>query len=237
MQPAPYRPQPHHGHQIVDIHHYVVCRHRVEVEISPGRIELSFGDEKWVNPINTQMRFEATVYNSERGVNWSVRDLAGNPGAGSIDAAGLYRAPSKSGRPNGFTEIVVATAKEDPLRKAFAWVTLLGEGPAPAPTPSIAILPKSAHLYYQTGLHNAYIDGSNKQQAFRATIRDSNLTVVEWLVDGILQPGQTGPSFLYLTAGAGAPRIVTVRARIKNDPLSTFDEARVNTLNYFWPGL
>ena len=45
-----------------------------------------------------------------------------------FDPTGLYRAPDKGTLPTGTTDVVVATARADPLRKAFAWVTLVGLG-------------------------------------------------------------------------------------------------------------
>ncbi|MCP5072696.1 MAG: hypothetical protein GY947_05285 [Rhodobacteraceae bacterium] len=226
-----------HKGSVTDIYHHMVCRHRVEVEVWPARVELNFGDERWANPITSQMRFEATAYNTDRGVNWSVRDPAGNPGAGSIDQSGLYKAPPKGGLASGLTDIVVVSAKEDPLRKAFAWVTLLGSGPAPAPEPQVEVLPKVAHLYYPNGHHNAYIDDSNKMQIFRASIRDSAQTDLRWLVNGVPDPaGTTAPWFQY-KATSGSPQMMTIRVEIKNLMPVVFDEAKIIQLNYDWPGL
>ena len=120
----------------------VVWRQRVEVALQPPRAQLYFQDERWIDPIDTQLRFEALVHNSDRGVTWQVLAPDGGPGQGTIDAAGLYRAPDKGGLASGTTDVVVATARADPLRKAFAWVTLVGLGPLPAPPPEIAIWPK-----------------------------------------------------------------------------------------------
>ena len=97
--------------------------------------ELYFHDERWIDSVNTQLRFEATVFNSDRGSTWEVASPSGGPGAGTISATGLYQAPNKGALASGTTDIVVATARDDPLRKAYAWVTLLGLGPLPAPEP------------------------------------------------------------------------------------------------------
>lgn len=236
MRPAPCQGAVRRCDRVTDVIHHVICRHQVEVQVWPARAELNFKDEKWVNPINTQIRFEATVYNSTAGVTWEILDLAGDPGAGAIDASGRYQAPVKGSLPSGVTDIVVATAIEDPLRKAFAWVTLLGEGPEPMPQPSIEVWPRWATLYYPQGHHNAYIDDSNKMQLFRATLRHSATAEVEWLVDGALQGGLNEPWFLYQASGAGGTKQVTVRGRIKSQP-AVHDEARVILLNYNWPGL
>src|SRR3569833_74990 len=115
----------------------VVCKHQVEIEVWPPRAQASFGDDWTADPATSQVRFEADVYNSSQGHTWSVRALDGSAGKGSIDASGLYRAPPKGLLASGTTELVVATAREDPLRTAFAWVTLVGVGPKPAPIQEI----------------------------------------------------------------------------------------------------
>jgi hypothetical protein len=224
----------------VDVIHHIECRHRIEVEVSPPRAELYFADERWTDRIDTQIRFEATVFNSDRGVHWQVYAADGGTGAGSIDATGLYRAPAKGSLTSGHTDVVVATSVEDPLRKAYAWVTVVGEGPLPTPQPRIEIWPKRASLYYGGWYDNAYIDDSNKQQLFRATLWHSADQTVEWLVDGSLQlaqPNVMAQSFVYEAPGSGPdqqPKIV--RVRIKSNP-GVYDEAQLVLLNYVWPGL
>lgn len=240
MKLVPRGGSPQAGHCVTDVIHHVACRHQVEVEVWPARAEVYYRDDRAVNPINTQVRFEATLYNATYGgVNWEVRDLGGGAGAGSIDASGLYRAPLKGSLPSGFTDVVVATAAEDPLRKAYAWVTLVGDGPAPAPQPTILIWPKSLYLYYpgnsSANDRNEFIDWSNTMQVFRATLADSPTSEVEWLVDGVLKPNPL-PSelFRYEVTGAGSTKIVVVTARIKAQP-SIKDEAKVVQINYTWP--
>jgi hypothetical protein len=217
-----------------DIYHRVECRHQVEIEVWPARAELNFGDEWTANPISTQTRFEAIAYNSDQGNLWEVRALDGSPGLGAIDAGGVYRAPAKGALPNGFTEIIVATSREDRLRKAYAWVTLVGVGPKPAAVPSVEIWPKRATLYYWQGANNNYIDDCNKVRQFEATPRDSPSTDVEWLVDGMPQ-SSTGQWFLYQSPINGGTRIVTVRACLAAQQ-EIFDDASVLLLNYNWPG-
>ena len=224
----------------VDVVHHIVCRHQVEVEVWPPRAELYFGDERWTDLVNTQIRFEATVINSDRGVQWHVHDATGGPGAGSIDATGLYQAPPKGGLKSGHTDVVVATSIEDPLRKAYAWITLVGEGPLKAPDARIEIRPKRVNLYYDSMRDNAYIDDSNKMQLFRADVWNSADETVEWLVNGALQPAQplvVPQGFLYKAPSLGSDMVaVLVRARIKSKP-DVYDEAQVVLLNYDWPGL
>ena len=219
---------------ITDVYHRIVCRHQVEIEVRPARVELNFGDEWTANPIETQARFEAVVYNSDRGCIWEVRDLQGNPGLGAIDASGLYRAPPKNALPSGYTEIVVATAREDGLRKACAWVTLVGVGARPAAAASLEVWPKRVNLYFHQGSNNNYIDSSNKMRQFEATVRDSAAAAIQWAVDGVVQPG-TAPTFLYVAPLAGVQHTVTVRASLQAHP-AVFDEAKVLLLNYGWPG-
>lgn len=216
--------------------HHVVARHRVEVEVRPAAVELAFRDEAWVNPVETEFRFAALLYNSDRGVSWEVLNSAGGPGAGTIDQQGLYRAPLKGVLPSGTTDIVVASATEDPLRRAFAWVTVLGDGPAPVPAPVIELWPRRAHLYYQQGHHNAYIDDSNKRQLFSATIANSAANSIDWLVDGVVKASGTEPTFLYVAPDNGGTQMIDVRARLSAQP-AVFDDAKVIQLNYVWPGL
>jgi hypothetical protein len=69
---------------------------------------------------------------------------------------------------------------------------------------------------------------------FKAAVRNSASAAIEWLVDGVLQPG-TNPWFLYKVNGSGATKVVTVRARLQSQP-AIFDDAQVLQLNYLWPG-
>ena len=221
-----------------------LCRCPVEVALAPPRAELYFHDERWIDPINTQLRFEATVFNSDRGATWEVVAPSGGPGAGSIDATGLYQAPDKGTLASGATDIVVATARADPLRKAYAWVTLVGRGPLPAPEPTLEIWPKHATLYYWTGDDNSYIDGSNKLRLFRAFPRHAPNPAVTWSVNAgmgtvVPSPADTrwctylapnaGPS-----AGPGAAPVASITATLTANPAVTAD-ARIVLLNYAWP--
>jgi hypothetical protein len=223
----------YHGHA-GDAARHIVCRHRVEIEVWPARAEINFQDEWTANPIDTQIRFEAQIYNSDQGYLWEVRDINGNPGQGSIDVSGLYRAPAKGSLTNGTTEIVVATAREDRLRKAYAWVTLVGVGPQPAPLPEVAIWPKRLELYFFQGADNSYIDDCNKEREFSAAVYDSSSTV-QWLLNGTLQ-GTVGPWFSYQAPNTGGTQTVTLQARLQSQP-SVYDEAKILLRNYNWPGL
>ncbi|HET6183638.1 MAG TPA: hypothetical protein VFA03_08590 [Acetobacteraceae bacterium] len=227
--------RPRQDFQIV---HHIVCRHRVEVEVCPPRAELYFHDERWIDPIDTQLRFEAIVYNSDRGVTWQVLAPDGGPGQGTIDATGLYQAPDKGGLASGTTDVVVATARGDPLRKAFAWVTLVGRGPLPAPVPRLEIWPKVATLYYQQGADNSYIDDRNKLRVFRAFPRHAAGSAVNWSVTGgainVVGPDSTFATYVAPLSGGDAEQTVT--ATLASDP-SVVDHAKIILLNYNWPGL
>jgi hypothetical protein len=223
----------------VDVIHHVVCRHRVEVEVWPPRAEVSFRDERAANPIDTQVRFEAAVVNATTpGVSWDVRGVNGGPGAGSIDAAGLYRAPQKGALPNGFTDVVVATSLDDPLRKAYAWVTLVGVGPAPDPQPRIALVPETAHVYYPqdtAGSRNEFIDASNNMQLFKALVWNTPGQLVDWLVDGAaVATLPSSVSFRYVPPTSGSDREVAVRARLTARP-TVHDDGKLMLINYRWP--
>lgn len=222
--------------------HHIVCQHQVEIEVWPAEVEVYFQDERHVDPLNTQVRFDAVVYNAPSGkVDWSVQRVDGGPGAGSIDPTGLYFAPPKGALPHGTTDIVVATAADDPLRKAFARVSLVGEGPEPPAEPKLEIYPRQVYLYYRynqlAGQYNEYIDESNKMQLFRALIRNSDSTQVNWKVDGGVAPGAGNePWYLYKAPDFGSTREVTIEASLQADP-GIQSEARVIQINYRWPDI
>lgn len=224
----------HHPCRKIPVH----CHPRVGVAVQPPNAELYFRDERWIDPINTQIRFEALLYNSDRGVTWQVLAPDGGPGHGTVDATGLYRAPDKGGLESGTTDIVVVTARADPLRKAAAWVTLVGEGPLPAPAPRIEIWPKLVTLYYMNNDDNAYIDDSNKLRMFRAFPRHpANLAVTWSATQGAVTPGFPDTRWCTYTApNNGGTAEATITAKLAADPTVT-DDARVVLLNYNWPGL
>ena len=171
-------------------------------------------------------------------VHWEVLAPSGLAGAGTIDITGRYLAPPKDGLPSGLTDLVVATSVENPLRKAFAWVTLVGVGPAAELPPQIAIRPKSVYLYYpqngSAGDRNEFIDASNTMQVFRASVQHTNAPV-EWLVNGVVT-ANPAPSdlFLYRVNGSGVTSVVVIGARVSGQP-AVKDEAKVVQINYRWP--
>lgn len=219
------------------MHQHVICRHQVEVEINPASGTVYFSDERYVNPVNTQLRFSANVYNAKNSnVTWQVVDMYGNPGAGTIDPSGLYQAPVKGGLLHGHTELVIATARADPTRRAFAKVTLVGVGPEEKPHPRLEVYPQLAQLYYQggSGVYNQYIDTSNKRQQFRALTRHTTSSAVTWSITG---PGTISPDGLYTAPASGTTAaVVHVHAQLNEDS-SVKRDARIILLNYFWPGI
>ena len=219
-------------------HHHIICEHQIEIEVWPACAEVYFQDEAHCDPANTQVRFDAIVHNAPScAVLWKVCSLGGGPGMGSIDASGLYTAPPKGDLLNGDTEIIVATAADDPFRQARAFVTLIGRGPEPPPPPSIMVLPKRANVYYRTGENNDYIDKSNTRQVFRALVANSDSSV-DWQVNHTTVLA-ADPSHLFCytpTANSGSDTVVTITAMLSSQN-AVKDEAKVVLVNYKWPGI
>jgi hypothetical protein len=212
----------------------VICQHRVEVEVWPAAAEVSFRDERFAQPLEAQVQFSAFVYNAPSNrVTWQVLDVQGGPGAGSIDAAGLYLAPDKGSLPFGLTDIVVATSADDHFRKAFARVAIVGLGPEPKPAPTVEVYPHRTYLYYPSGYNNDYIDGCNKMQLFRAMVCHADPALVEWSISGVSV--HTGPEYLF-TSG-GWPSAVRIDATVPATTPPVADWATVTLLNYTWPGI
>lgn len=223
------------------VHHHIVCEHQIEIEVWPANAEIYFQDERYADPANTQVRFDAVVYNAPTSrVLWQVTGPHGGPGAGSIDDTGLYKAPPKDSIPHGHTDLIVATSADNPLRRAFAQVVLIGRGPEPKPLPKLEISPKQIYLYYRQGDHskghyNEFIDESNTKQLFRAAIYHSGLTEVEWFVDGLSK--KVGDAwYLYEASGSGPSKTVHIKAQLTGDT-TVRDESEVILINYSWPGI
>lgn len=228
-------------HRLMCHHHHIICEHQIEIEVWPACAEVYFQDEAHCNPANTQVRFDAIVYNApSSAVLWKVCNLDGGPGKGTIDKSGLYTAPPKDGKDgllNGDTEIIVAAAADDPFRQARAFVTLIGRGPEPPPSPSIMVLPKRVNLYYRTGENNDYIDESNTRQVFRALVANSESSI-DWQVNHTTVVS-ADPSYLFCyipAANSGSDAVVTITAMLSSQN-AVKDEARVVLVNYKWPGI
>jgi hypothetical protein len=224
-----------HGRPNIVCRH-IVCQHRVEVEVSPATAEVCFQDERFAHPFNTMVQFQAYVYNAPSNrVTWQVLNPQGGPGAGTIDAGGLYVAPLKGAHPYSLTDLVVATSVDDPFRRALAHVAIVGLGPEPKPVPEIQVFPHRVYLYRPQGARNSYIDLSNTMQLFRVLARHSDPTQVQWNVDGGATVA-TGTEFLFQLSGTGGVQQIRINAVIPGIPLVA-DWARVTVLNYDWPGI
>ncbi len=214
--------------------HWLICQHQVEIEVWPSSAEVYFRDERFCDPSNTQVRFQAGVYNApDAAVLWEVHSIDGGPGQGQIDATGLYTAPDKNSLPSGHTEIITAIAKADPLRRAYALVTLLGRGPEPPPRPTLSLTPKRSYLYYG---NSKYIDSSNKHLVFRALVENA-APALNWNLSG---PGALLPSggdlCRYSAPNNGSDGVsVVVTATLQSDN-TVKDQAEVVLVNYSWFG-
>jgi uncharacterized protein YjdB len=121
----------------------------VAVSLSPASPRL---------PVAGTLRFTATVTGTANtAVSWSVTEAGG----GTLDATGLYTAPTTPG-----TYHVVATSVADPGKKATAPVTV---EPELAPV-SVSITPASAEVYTEA------------TQAFTAAVTGAADTAVSWRV-------------------------------------------------------
>lgn len=219
---------------------HVICQHRIEVEVAPAQAEVCFRDERFSHPLNAKAQFEAIVYNAPSSrVTWAVHGLDGGPGAGIIDAQGLYVAPLKGpSLPFAFTEIVTATSVDDATRNASARVAVVGLGPEPKPKPIVEIYPRRVNLYYRLDPPNNYIDPSNQMQLFRALLYHSDSAEFEWLRDDTGQLFDNGPEYLYQPATLfGNETTVHVTVRLKGVSPEIKDTATITILNYAWPGI
>lgn len=233
---------------IPTVKHHIICQHQIEIEVFPSIAEVYFQDERYEDPVDVQVRFSASVFNAPTGkVKWQVVSLTGGPGAGTIDAAGLYTAPLKDGHPFiTLTDIIVASSIDDPMRMAYSRVTVVGRGPEPACLPKVEIFPKTSHIYYPEGAHNSHIDKSNTQQIFRTRIHNSASSSIKWFTQNnpdvlpaapeIEVPGWNKDWYLYKLNNSGIQKMVKVIAALSSD-LAVRDEALVVHLNYSWPGI
>jgi hypothetical protein len=223
------------------VHHQIECIHQAEIEVWPATAEAYFLDEQFADAASAQIRFDATVINTpSRAIRWEVQSLSGGPGRGTIDGSGLYTAPNKGDLASGTTEIVVATAMDDPLRKAFARVTLLGRGPELAPDPRLELFPRHCQLYTRRDPYDDYIDGSNKRQLFRVEILKAKALESDlvWTVrvGATSSTVATGVShFLYVAPlYITDPPLVTITVALQSRP-EIYDTATVLLLMYGWP--
>jgi hypothetical protein len=236
----------HHRAQCCCKHvtHRIECRHQIEIEVFPGSAEVYFADEQYAAPEMGQARFDATVINAPTArVHWSVQSPLGGPGKGSIDETGLYVAPQKGGTKNGWTDVVVASPVDDPLRRAMAFVTLIGRDAEPV-VKRITISPRRCTLYYPRKNTdppskpafdpNRYVDPSNSCRIFTAVLWHANEKVL-WTATGVgSQTLDAGQPYFYPVTGSGGAKTVRVRAELVS-AAAVFDEAIVSIIDYDWP--
>lgn len=117
-----------------------------------------------------QQQFSATVGGtSDTKVNWSVDNIAGgNSTTGTIDATGLYTAPSQAG-----THKVTAISAADATKRASATVTVT------VTAAGVAISPASAVM----------MTGATQQ--FTATVGGQANPTITWSVDGVVGGNST----------------------------------------------
>jgi hypothetical protein len=216
-------------------HHRITCEHQIELEVFPPAAEVYFADERYADAALSQARFDAVVFNAPTAsVHWSVSAIGGGPGLGTIDQTGLYKAPPKGVLASGLTEVITAVSADNPDRKAFAFVSLIGKGPEPPPEKQILLSPKRCFLYYPLGHDNGHIDESNTRQVFRAIVGNTD-DGIDWLVNGA-SVASGSRLYCYAVSGSGATKTVAITARLIHDH-SVYDEALVVVGNYTWPGL
>ncbi|HVB58120.1 MAG TPA: aryl-sulfate sulfotransferase [Candidatus Acidoferrales bacterium] len=120
----------------------------VTVSISPNSATAG-GDQT--------VQFTATVTGSSAGVIWSVDNIpGGNATVGTIDAQGLYTAPSSAASVQ-----VAATSRADPSKSAQASVSVVVSGPVtPTNNPQVAVytitVPAGASVAIQFGPDTNY---------------------------------------------------------------------------------
>jgi hypothetical protein len=239
-----YDPYSCDGPQVKRRFHRLECRHRIEVEVYPNTGQVYFADERSVDSACTQFRFQATVFNSKTAeVHWSVESINGGPGAGTIDARGLYLAPKKNGHSFPFTEIIVARSAEDPDRKAMATITVAGKGPLDPPPAVIRLSPRRCTIYRegvapQNRCNNEYIDKGNYCRTFCARLFN-RASAIRWRVDNVIQVlpsyGDT-TIFTYYANSSTTVGTHRVRAELIDDT-NVYDEAEVVVTDYGWGGL
>jgi hypothetical protein len=217
--------------------HHITCQHQVEIEVWPKNAEVNFRDERYCNPTNTQVRFYATVFNASGCVvDWRVYALDGTPGLGIVDASGEYTAPETGFLTSGYTEVVVATSKDDPMRSAAAYVSVVGFGPEPQPVATISLLPRRASIYYREFYNNSFIDESNTMVMCEAIVHNSTTGIV-WKIDNAAAPDATSSRFYcYKAPLSGSDKTVIISADL-NGSLSASAQAIITVVNYKWPGV
>ena len=135
---------------------------------TPPPVTVSLDMSSLTLQTGTTHQFQATVKGSTNtAVAWSVDSVtSGNSTVGTIDAKGLYTAPSQPG-----SHTITATSQADTSKNASAKVTV--QQPPPPPPPSVSITPGSSTL------------GVGTTQQFTATVENVTNPILAWSVDGV----------------------------------------------------
>ena len=125
----------------------------VTIQLNQSAVTLAAG---------AQQQFSAAVAGtSDTKVNWSVDKISGgNSSDGTIDATGLYTAPTQAG-----THTVTATSAADTTKSASATVTVTAAGVAISPTNAVMM--------------------TGATQQFTATVSGQANPTITWSVDGV----------------------------------------------------
>ena len=125
----------------------------VTIQLNQSAVTLAAG---------AQQQFSAAVAGtSDTKVNWSVDKISGgNSSDGTIDATGLYTAPTQAG-----THTVTATSAADTTKSASATVTVTAAGVAISPTNAVMM--------------------TGATQQFTATVSGQTNPTITWSVDGV----------------------------------------------------
>jgi hypothetical protein len=165
-------------------------------------------------PVNGQQQFTASVTgNADQSVTWDVNgSIGGNSTVGFIDSiSGLYTAPSVV--PSPATLTVHATSQAVPSAIGSASVTIRNPTPPPPAPVTVTISPSKASVR------------AGESQAFAATVQNSSVTTVTWMVNGITggnsTVGKINSSGLYT-----APNTIRSPSRVTVSAVSTADTTK-----------
>lgn len=159
----------------------------VAVLVAPAQVEAAPGG---------QVAFAATVTGTANtAVSWGVQETGG----GTVNATGLYTAPSSAG-----TFHVTATSSADPSKQGSATVTVT----APQPIVAVTVSPASGSV------------NACRTLQFTATVTGSTNTAVAWSVQEGAAGGTVTAGGLYTApTGPGTYHVVATSAA---DPAKSF---------------
>ena len=181
----------------------------VQVTINPTQARLKQSETK---------KFTAKVSgNTNHNIVWSVSPHD----AGTVNAAGVYKAPAAVTAARDVT--VTATSKADPAQSASATVSLIASNPTPPtptppkPPPPAAQTPPPAQISVTIDPSEATLKASESKQ-FTPTVKGSNDTTVEWSIDPPNAGSIDQQGNYQAPAAVDAANEVKVVAKSKADP-------------------